>query len=625
MTAPGAKNGPLTQADIQALWEGAMDSSYVQPLEAAGEGQGFEAWTQLFQQLARVSAAADTSSQAMYILPWSGQSGPPAGGAANATVTLTISRGSALVDRVLVFAAGQVVVDEQQTDWGVSPGAEGVVVLTGRQYVLTQTLVLPPGDMGPYTVQAEAVEPGYGYNNPLPGTLVVIDQPGDGYTNTGASMVVPLRSAADPGAVAAIATLVTANAPDMFLPSQLGQYVELTAGSNAGTVARIIGYVAPNPPAQGSGVLLAFDESVEVTGVTGTFQPGEQITFSNGGTMTGVGLLNGLQVGGAGLRLVYELQSGAVPVPTRTVKGLSSAATATVSTVLQGLTYISETGTASWRVLDWADDLSVAVTNTKSPTGGRSAMLDALLAGDRNIPRAAGETDDAYRLRGAQVVDTVSPNAIRRALNRTLGVIPWCFREVGDPTYLPGFYFDHDFYDTHCLLFTTGGLPGPLAVGSPIQWVDTNGFNLAVGWFGGYAPGGQLILVLRMREPARKTLATGDAIINAAAAFSYTPTSILVPTCEEGLRWHLWLDYLDMRAFFMVGLTPGDVGEFGFYYDGIPLQHLGGFYDKGAPSNFYDGYPVGTLASWRAVWQAVERVRAGGVTWQPYVESVGCP
>lgn len=473
MTAPGAKSGPLTQADVQAIWEGTADSSYVGPLEAAGEGQGFEAYTQLFAQMARASAAVDTTTQALFILPWSGQSGPPASGAQQATVTLTVSRNprAGYVQWPLVIAAGQVLFDEQTTDWG---DQGSVTVLTGRRYVAAQTLAIPPGDEGPYQLQAQAEKPGYGYNNPLPGTIRVVDQPGTGYSNDRASMLVtPAGAPAPPPGQAAVATLVTADAPAMFLPNMVGQYVLMTSGANAGKVGRIKGFLPSNPPAAGTSALLAYDQAVEVGAVAGTFQAGEALQFKNGANLVATAILLGFAPAPSGnLRVVYELQTGTVALG-NTLAGLTSTASATVSVILQALTWTQAVtppnqppgAGENWRVLDWANDLGVSVTNQLAPQGGKSPMLDGL-GDERDLKRTLLEADDHYRVRLSQPNDVVSPNAIRRAITRSIGNALWCFREVGSPA-LPGFFYDRtgdpngDFYDTGCLVFVQ---PGPIGV-----------------------------------------------------------------------------------------------------------------------------------------------------------------
>jgi hypothetical protein len=629
MTAPGSKQGALSADDIQAIWVGATDPGYSEPLVAAGEGAGFEAWTQMFQVFARVSEAVDVTTQALYILPGSGQTNPPASRAEFAQVELSVSRGTSYAVWPTVLVAGQVLVGEVAQDWGPLPGAAGVEVATGRLYALLETLVLPPGDCGPYEVLAQAVAPGYGYNNPLPGTISDIQQPGTGYMNTGASVLVVANAAPGIGGASNRASLLARNAPDMFLPAQVGQYVAFTAGANSGAVARIAGYVPVDPVADvGSGVILAWDQCVEVDAASGTFQPGELLLFASGATLEAVGSLLAATPGGAGLRVTYELLNGATPVGGWTVTGVTSTAAATVATVLDGQTYVAETGTAAWRVLDWSSDLQVAVANEQSPEGGLSAMLDEL-GSERAIPAGAGEDSDVYRKRVAQVADTVSPNAIRRALSKAMGMLPWCFREVGDPVFLPGIFFDaSDFYDTNCLIMSFSFAPSFLSDGEPVQWLDAGGSLIAHGWVATQLPvGTSIVFVLRsMRDPIRTSFEAGDVLVSEVSGDFEAITAITDPACREGLREHVWLDYLRMRAYFQVGLPPGDDGEFGFFYDTFPLSHVGGFYDENVTGrNFYDGFPVNTYALRRKIWQDIERVRVGGVYWDLYVEKVGCP
>lgn len=621
---PPVKNGPLTLDDIRQIWEGAVDTSYSEPLEQAGEGQGFEAWTQYFAQLARASEACDVNTQALYLLPSSAQSNPPASGARRATVSLAFTRGGATgqqltySDRVVVLDAGTTLVDEIATDWGPLPGLGGVQVDTGLQYAMQAAVVFAPGDFGKRELQGRATKPGYGYNDPLPGALRRVAQPGAGYQNTGASVSLT-------GGIAPRAVLTARNVPDMFLPSQVGQYVSFTTGANAGRIGRIVAYVAPDPVHNlGSGVVLECEQAVAVVPGTGTFapSPGAPLLFTSA---EGLALAYGADTG-AGLSLVYRITSGTVQAGD-TVQVVNGPDTATVVAVLQAFDWAAEIGTASWQVLDWANDLGIVVTNPLQPRGGKSAMLD-MLGGERGVPRAAGEEgdvgDDRYRRRAAQVADVVSPNAIRRVLAKALDGAPYCFREAGDKTYLPGFYFDVDAYDTNCLLFAPVGTPTIIPAGIPLEWRNAAGSFVGRGVSGGQDPHGHQILVLGMRNPSRLAVVAGDVLVSPAGAV-YPVSSLVDPTCRNGLRWHTWLDYEDMRAFFLVGLPPGNAGEFGFYW-GDTTAHVGGFYDQTLePSNFYDGFPRDFYAAARAVWQDVERVRAGGVEWTMYIERVGCP
>jgi len=173
MTAPIIPtDGPLSEADLQRIWESSVDDLFAQPLTELGDGFGLEVYGQMFAQLARVSRAVDVSTQAMYILPWSGQTNDPARGEARATVTLTFTRTQRL--ELPMVVTGDVFIDEETTDWGDNPGDSGQVVNTGRRYTLVEPLVFAPGVAGPLTGLAQAERPGWGYNNPQPDTIVAV-------------------------------------------------------------------------------------------------------------------------------------------------------------------------------------------------------------------------------------------------------------------------------------------------------------------------------------------------------------------------------------------------------------------------------------------------------------------
>ncbi len=90
---------------------------------------------------------------------------------------------------------------------------------------------------------------------------------------------------------------------------------------------------------------------------------------------------------------------------------------------------------------EW-EGLGLRVSQPAPMTGGRHAWLDAI-GFERGQVRAAGETDDEYRLRLNQLADVVSPGAIERIIRRTLGpdCVSWRFQEAGSPS-LPGFFWD---------------------------------------------------------------------------------------------------------------------------------------------------------------------------------------
>jgi hypothetical protein len=162
---PLMKPGPLSKADFLAIFEGATDKAYREPLIAAGDGNGMEAWSQFFAQMERVSKAIDITTQSMFITPWSGQTNPSASGPQNATVTLTLTR-TKLLQHALVLAAGTFYVDETGKDWGEN-GTE--IFDSGRKYLLTQNAYFAPGDMGPIQVTRARRAPGVRLQQPAPG------------------------------------------------------------------------------------------------------------------------------------------------------------------------------------------------------------------------------------------------------------------------------------------------------------------------------------------------------------------------------------------------------------------------------------------------------------------------
>jgi len=627
MSDPSAKSGPLTQDDLQATWESAVDAGYSQPFIEAGEGLGFEAYTQAFAQFARVSEAIDVSIQSMFVRPWSGQSNPSASGGAYATVTLSFTR-TAYLERPLRLAAGLIFVEEHENDWSDTGSVD---VETGRRYVLTQDIVFLPGESGPLTAIAQAEEIGYGYNNPQPNSIDTITQHGSGFNN--ALATVQVSSSANPPPPATQVLLVSENEPDMFIPDHVGQYVLFTAGNNNGQFGRVLSFIAPNPPLAGSSITLELLCSTLSGTVTGTFQAGEQIIIKSGATVVGYGIFVVARVdGNSKTRMAFVLTQGTF-ANGDTLSGVLSTATATIDQTLYSPQFVSEapsggTGGATWRVLDWVIDFGISITHAASPTGGRAAMLDELGA-EKNIPRAPGETDDAYWRRQAKIADTVSPYAIMRTLNRTLGTTPWSYREVGMVNQapisdLPGVYFDRvndengDFFDDDVLVFTgtvtTGSFINPVALyQEPVEFQDVNGLIKARGWLGRIDGGTTLTMIRRdgqgsLAFPA--TFASGDKVVGKNSGAVFTIVSITVAKSPV-LPYRYNLDYLDFRAMFIVGLPRMNTGEFGIAFDAGKYDA----FDAQPFNNFFDGFPCGTATLLKQVWQNVDRIRAGGVTW----------
>ena len=422
---PFQKSGPLSQDELFQLWLSVVDQQgYASPLITQPDS-GIELIKQGHAQFAAVSSAADQTFQSLYILPWSGQTNDPASGAEFATVQIVVQRSNASV-----IPAGTPLVFSSSLRYLHAPddySANGPVqVLTGREYIGLDSVVIGAGELGPVTVTARAARPGAGYNLPAPGTIVVLAQPGATFSNDGAS-VAP---------VAGSNRLTLRDEPEVLTNDQLGQYVLFTAGANVGRIARMVGY-EPSTPGNGGVALLSAELIAQVSGITGTFIPGEPVR-------TAAVPLAGSLVSLNGTYMLVAWSSLAVPAVTNVVTGLQSGATATITAVVQQPAFAAESNTAAWRVLAWVEDLGVSVTNPESPSGGRTPVLDAL-GDEREIPRSPGEPDDVYRERVATPADVVSPNAIRRAMNRVLVPlgIDGCFREVGSEI-MRGFFYDGD-------------------------------------------------------------------------------------------------------------------------------------------------------------------------------------
>jgi hypothetical protein len=526
----GSKTGPLTMAELQALWVSVTDTGYSAPFIELGEGQGFEAYTQAFVQAARVSEAIDRTTQSLYFLPWSGQTSEPASGAQRAQVDLVFTR-TTLYEQELTFAAGTFFVEEETTDYGSSGP---VTVRTGRRYVILETKTLAPGDPGPLTIRAEATVPGYGHNNPPPGDVRGIVQLGAGFMNSRASVV--------PGVTSH--RLVVQPEPDVVIPEHVGRYVLFVAGSNAGRRVRIVGYEDPvvditNP--NGGTAVLAPTQVLRISATAGTFILGEVI--EQVGASARLIWISSTHV--IADRLSGNLATGIVTT------GVESGATVTCDAIEQGPDLLAESGTASWVILDWAEDLGLAVTNPDYPSGGRAATLDELAA-EREVYRGDGEDDETLRQRATTLADVVSPNAIVRTANRILGHygLEVCLREVGLSKFR-GLFYDGDPSN-----------PDP------------------------------------------------------AVAFAFDLDFALRPQD----RFRLNLSYEEFRGFFLLGVPPIPLGDFGAAFDAGACNA----FDASPFLCFFDGFPVTQASVYRSLWQAVYGAKAGGVGFDLYQETIGC-
>lgn len=616
---PELKTGALTRAEIQAVWEGAVDGGYRDPLVQAGEGQGFEAWTQLFAQLERASIAVDVTTQAMFSAPWSGQSNPPAAGGQAATVTLTIAR-SRLADRPLLLAAGTLVVLEQTTDFG--PTAP-LTVQTGRRYIIQEDVFFAPGEMGPFQVQAQADRVGYGFNNPRINTLVAFEQKGSEFNNSEAEVDVNIVTTPNLSAAVSTASILALNEPDMFVPDHQGQYLFFTAGTNAGMTARMVAFQSPQPPLHGSAMTLELLDVVSLSPHAGTFVDGEFVKFT-GATIT-YGRCVGFHNVGGSYKLGFVVINGdpANIAISSTVLGLTSGATGTIAlldfkTTLTAEAPVGGSGGASWRVMDWVNEWGLTVTNAAQPQGGRAAMLDEL-GDERAVGRSPGESDDDYRVRVREIGEVVTPNAIKRTVNRVVPGLPWCLREAGQAGLL-GFFYDgdgeavnpvghgakNDAYDVDSISFT-GTVTGTFDFQEPAVLEDS-GYVFRIGGFIGSVSGGVVVFI--QRSGLLPTVMTGLRIRGLHSGATLTTITAFTPSPQfESRRYHVYLDYAEFRGFFIVGVPRLAYGEFGFCYD------LGAT-DAYDVAGTFDGYPYLASNTYLRIWNAVDIAHAGGVLWE---------
>jgi hypothetical protein len=617
VTAP--KVGPITIDEFRQVWLAAVDTGYSNPLIQAGEGNGIEAYSQAWAQFCRVSKAIDVTTQAMFILPWSGQSNPPSALGQQATASLTVAR-SLLPQLPLVLSAGTFV-EEQITDWG---DPEGVLALTGRRYTTDADLVIEPGTLGPLSVGITAERIGYGYNNPQPGTISVVDQPGTQFTNEEASVrLVNYPATTIARTPASQVFLDAANMADAFVPQHVGQYLEFTAGANAGTIARIVAWQPPNlaavPPTGGTVQLELTQGFLSFVGhFTGTFQAGETLELKNGASVSGYGVLQDASpAAGGGQYVLFTKTNGSAVT---SIVGDVSGATATIDVSTIDLDYAAETGTAAWRILDWVVDFGLTASNPEQPTGGLAAMLNAL-GEERGLPQAPGETEAAYRQRVAAIADVVTPNAVKRAIQRTIPGVLWYFREAGQASY-PGFFLDQDFLDYDMVQIGVSGSPfvGMIA-GEPVRQLDPT-----TGWVATGNCCMQTTAASSVPGPPGvsefvgvNNVGSAPFVVGYPIVGQFSHQSVLVGSVAGGISaanlFRVIFDYFSMRGWFYVGIAPSDAGDSGFAYDTGPL---GGYDLVGPLLDFYDGYPIGEATRNLTVWSAVNAVRAGGVGFTIY-------
>lgn len=81
-------------------------------------------------------------------------------------------------------------------------------------------------------------------------------------------------------------------------------------------------------------------------------------------------------------------------------------------------------------------------------------------------------------------------------------------------------------------------------------------------------------------------------------------------------RFKLLVDYVEMRAFFLIGVPLLNWGEFGFSFD-VGIANAWDF-------GFFDGHPSQLSAIYTSLWNVAEERHAGGVGFDLYQEKLGC-
>lgn len=632
--------GAYSFTELKEALYTAADPSYLAPIFEAPYGNGKELFEALIAVFQRVDEGINRTLQSFFIAPWSGQTAPPAMGGSRAQIILAVQR-VRRSDIALTLGAGSVLVGEVARDWSEDGGVE---VATGREYTLTTDLTFLPGEQGPKFVPVVALTVGYGFANPVPGTIKQIFQPGATFQNNQATVVQG----------PSVARLTAQEAPDTFVPAHVGQYVQLTSGANVGQVRRIVGYEAALP-GNGGTVLLAatFVGRALLAAPVGTFEIGETVQQID--TVGPVTVATGVVLAVSDVApwyVVVETTAGAFTTTAGTIgpiTGVLSGATFTVEDVTQQGQLANETGTAGWQILAWDEILGVTISNEPgtTQTPGAFPILDAL-GGERGMARAPGEDDETYRARILQVADLVSPNAIRRIGNRIwspfMGQV--CLREVGLALF-PGLMCDtppgatldimKHAYDLDSLRMR-GAKTGEFFDGERV-YQDNGGilaYARATSTLFGAVPAGSAAPPGVMLLPGTPTPSpvpnqleianiSGKFVVGLLIVGEVSGATFLPGAISGGLRpqdrFKTNLDYTDFRAYFEVGVPKVPFGEFGIPFD---APHPYNAFDASPFLTFSDGFPLTAAVLNRTTWQAIDRSRAGGVGFTLYSETIGC-
>lgn len=272
-------------------------------------------------------------------------------------------------------------------------------------------------------------------------------------------------------------------------------------------------------------------------------------------------------------------------------------------------------------------DISFTVAMVGDTAGGTSQDLEAL-GFDRGITRNQGEPVQNFRLRVRSLADTVSPGAINRVLTSLLGALHYCFREVGQPS-LRGVFFDgnevtgnvdtFDFFDVDSFAFNGTLTSGVFVDDEKVTLFDASSNIVATGYFGSLEMSNTRFWFIH--RDGIEAAAAGYTIVGASSGAIFAPTSFTSTAAAlDARRFRLDLDYVEFRAFFLVGLPRLNYGEFGMAYDSGPSN---AFDYTNQQTNYFDGFPADAEKLYASVYAALLPIKAGGVGFDLYLQAPG--
>jgi hypothetical protein len=249
-------------------------------------------------------------------------------------------------------------------------------------------------------------------------------------------------------------------------------------------------------------------------------------------------------------------------------------------------------------------DPSFTVYNVLPTTGGAAGFLEGL-GHDRGVEHNSGEAIANYRVRVRSLLDTVSPAAIRRLLNKLFGAGGYKFLEVGQLG-LPGMYYDapgSDYYDSEVYVFTGVLVSGSFLFQEDVVLESTPGSALRARGYMGRLVGGEMTFIVR--PGSRPGVGGTYQVRGLRSGAIYAPLSAVIPSSNYNQRYHRLFDAEQFRGYFIVEVPRLGTGDFGFAYD----KGVADAYDTG----FDDGYPETERQLYFSVYAALDQIRAGGV------------